>query len=234
MTGSWSLTSTTTFAALAQTAAPAELVREKLKYPSSSMGLTMLFRAPGMLIGGLIMAVRMNASLAVIIAVVIPVLIVLEIIILRKGFPLFELMQRKLDSLNSSVRESLENVRVIKSFVRGDLEKKRFADANRELKESSLNAFNIVIFALPLMMLMMNVTTLAVVWFGGRQIIAGVMPVGDLTAFTTYIVQILMSLMMLSMILLQGSRAVASAKRVREILEAGIDLDDADASQKER
>ena len=175
------------------------------------MGLIMLLRSPGMLIGGLIMAVRMNASLAVILAVVIPILAVAQFFILRTGFPRFSRMQQKIDALNSSVQESLTNVRVIKSFVRSDVEKKRFFDANRDLKESSIHAFKVMIMTMPVMMLMMNITTLAVVWFGGNQIIAGKMPVGDLTAFTTYIVQILMSLNMLSMVILMGSRAAASA-----------------------
>ena len=136
------------------------------------MGLIMLLRSPGMLIGGLIMAVRMNASLAVILAVVIPILAVAQFFILRTGFPRFSRMQQKIDALNSSVQESLTNVRVIKSFVRSDVEKKRFFDANRDLKESSIHAFKVMIMTMPVMMLMMNITTLAVVWFGGNQIIA--------------------------------------------------------------
>lgn len=197
------------------------------------MGLIMLLRSPGMLIGGLIMAVRMNASLAVILAVVIPVLAVAQFFIIRTGFPRFGLMQKKIDALNSSVQEGLMNVRVIKSFVRGDVERKRFSGANKDLKDSSINAFKVVICTMPLMMLMMNITTLCVVWFGGRQIIAGDMQVGDLTAFTTYIVQILMSLNMLSMVILQGSRAAASAKRIREVVEAEVDLTDELAARKD-
>lgn len=198
------------------------------------MGLVMLLRSPGMLIGGLIMAVKMNASLAVIVAVVIPILAVAQFFILRTGFPRFGRMQQKIDALNSSVQESLTNVRVIKSFVRGDVEKKRFFEANRDLKESSINAFKVMIMTMPMMMLMMNITTLAVVWFGGNQIIAGKMPVGDLTAFTTYIVQILMSLNMLSMVILMGSRAAASAKRIKEVMLAEVDLTDDQAAQKEK
>lgn len=197
-------------------------------------GLIMLLRSQGMLIGGLIMAVRMNASLAVILAVVIPILAVAQFFILRTGFPRFSRMQQKIDALNSSVQESLTNVRVIKSFVRSDVEKKRFFDANRDLKESSIHAFKVMIMTMPVMMLMMNITTLAVVWFGGNQIIAGKMPVGDLTAFTTYIVQILMSLNMLSMVILMGSRAAASAKRIKEVLLAEVDLTDDQATQKDK
>ncbi len=120
----------------------------------------------------------------------------------------------------------LINVRVIKSFVRGEYEEEKFARSNEELKESSLSAFNVVILNMPIMMLIMNLTTLGVVWFGGKQILAGTMPVGDLTAFTSYIVQILMSLMMLAMVLLQCSRAMASLHRITEVLDTKVTLTD--------
>ena len=123
-------------------------------------------------------------------------------------------------------------MRVIKSFVREDFEEEKFQAMNLELKDSGLKALNIVIMTMPVMMLAMNITTLAVVWYGGNIIIAGGMQVGDLTAFTTYIVQILMSLMMLSMVFLQSSRAMASVKRINEVLDTRIDLTDEDASEK--
>ena len=141
-------------------------------------------------------------------------------------------MQKKIDRLYSGVQEALTNVRVIKSFVREDFEKEKFSDTNRDLKEGSLAAMQVVITAFPVMMLAMNITTIAVVWYGGNLIIAGKMPVGDLTAFTIYIVQILMSLMMLSMVFLQASRAMASLKRVNEVLNTEIDLSDEDAAYK--
>lgn len=191
-----------------------------------NMALRMMLRAPGMLIGALIMAIMMNAQLAVVVLVVIPILTLLIALIIKIAFPRFEIMQKKLDFLNSNIQEVLTNVRVIKSFVRGGYEEKRFADSNEELKQSSLNAFKIVILTMPLMMCMMNATTLAVVWFGGKQILAGSMPVGDLTAFTTYIVQILMSLMMLAMVLLQSSRALASLHRITEVLDTEVNLSD--------
>lgn len=191
-----------------------------------NMALRMMLRAPGMLIGALIMAIMMNAQLAVVVLVVIPILTLLIALIIKIAFPRFETMQKKLDFLNSNIQEVLTNVRVIKSFVRGGYEEKRFAYSNEELKQSSLNAFKIVILTMPLMMCMMNATTLAVVWFGGKQILAGSMPVGDLTAFTTYIVQILMSLMMLAMVLLQSSRALASLHRITEVLDTEVNLSD--------
>lgn len=191
-----------------------------------NMALRMMLRAPGMLIGALIMALVMNVQLSLVVLVVIPILITLITIVIKIAFPKFDIMQKKLDALNSTVQEMLTNVRVIKSFVRGSYEEKRFAGANEELKESSLDAFKVVILNMPIMMLMMNITTLGVVWFGGKQILAGSMPVGDLTAFTSYIVQILMSLMMLAMVLLQSSRALASLRRITEVLETQISLSD--------
>ena len=197
------------------------------------MGLRLLFRAPGMLIGALIMAFLMNAKLALVILIVIPFLSIAIVTIMVKAFPRFTLMQKKIDKLNSGIQEALTNVRVIKSFVREDYEEEKFQTMNQDLKDSSLSAMKIVIATMPIMMFAMNVTTLAVVWYGGNIIIAGNMQVGDLTAFTTYIVQILMSLMMLSMVLLQSSRAIASVKRISEVLDTEIDLTDENASRKD-
>ena len=197
------------------------------------MSLRLMFRAPGMLIGGLIMAYLMNRRLVTILLVVIPLLLIAIAIILKTAFPRFEVMQKKIDRLNSGVQEALTNVRVIKSFVREDYEEEKFRRTNADLKEGSLRAMKIVIATMPVMMLAMNVTTLAVVWYGGNLIIGGSMPVGDLTAFTTYIVQILMSLMMVSMVFLQASRAMASLKRVREVLDTEIDLTDEHAARKD-
>ena len=198
------------------------------------MGLRMMLRAPGMLIGAIIMAVAMNPGLARIFLVILPVMVVTIAVIMMTAFPRFTVMQKKLDRVNSNIQECLQNVRVIKSFVRGDYEEKRFFRSNGDLKESSLRAFKIVILQMPLVAFFMNVTTLAVVWLGGQEVLAGDMQVGNLTAFTTYIVQVLMSLMMLAMVFLQSSRAIASAKRINEILDTEIDLTDENASQKEK
>ncbi|HJC23634.1 MAG TPA: ABC transporter ATP-binding protein/permease [Candidatus Eisenbergiella merdavium] len=198
------------------------------------MGLRMMLRAPGMLIGAIIMAVTMNPGLARIFLVILPVMVVTIAGIMRVAFPRFTTMQKKLDRVNSNIQECLQNVRVIKSFVRGDYEEERFLSSNGDLKESSLKAFKVVILQMPLMAFFMNVTTLAVVWLGGQEVLVGDMPVGNLTAFTTYIVQVLMSLMMLAMVFLQSSRAIASAKRINEVLDTQVDLTDDDARQKEK
>ncbi len=197
------------------------------------MGLKLLLRAPGMLIGAVIMALIMNPRLAVILLIVIPMLAIAIGVIITTAFPRFEAMQKKIDALNSRIQETLVNMRIIKSFVRSDFEERKFAVSNEDLKQSGLNAFKVVILNMPVMMLAMNVTTLAVVWTGGRQVLAGSMPVGDLTAFTTYIVQVLMSLMMLAMVLLQSSRALASLRRITEVLDTEVDLTDDAASEKD-
>ena len=197
------------------------------------MGLRMLLRAPGMLIGAVIMAFVMNPGLAMILLVVIPILAAAIGMIIKVAFPRFGIMQKKIDAVNSRIQETLTNVRIIKSFVRGDFEEEKFAKANEDLKESGMAAFKVVILNMPVMTLAMNITTLAVVWVGGKQVLVGNMPVGDLTAFTTYIVQVLMSLMMLAMVLLQSSRAVASMKRITEVLDTDVDLTDEASARKD-
>lgn len=199
-----------------------------------SMGLRMLLRAPGMLIGGLIMAFLMNAKLALVFCVVIPVLIIALAFVMKTAFPRFDVMQTKIDGLNSRIQENITNQRVVKSFVRDDFEKETFDRANNELKDKTLRAMKVVILTMPIMTLAMNLTVMAVVWFGGQQILIGDMPVGNLTAFTTYVTQILMSLMMVSMIMIQGSRAMASSHRILEVLDTVIDLNDDNASEKDR
>ncbi len=199
-----------------------------------SMGLRMLLRAPGMLIGGLIMAFLMNAKLALVFCVIIPVLIIALAFVMKTAFPRFDVMQTKIDGLNSRIQENITNQRVVKSFVRDDFEKETFDRANNELKDKTLRAMKVVILTMPIMTLAMNLTVMAVVWFGGQQILIGDMPVGNLTAFTTYVTQILMSLMMVSMIMIQGSRAMASSHRILEVLDTDIDLNDDNASEKDR
>jgi len=197
------------------------------------MAMIMLLRAPGMLIGAIIMALSINKELAAVILVVIPFLALALFALIKTAFPRFGLMQKKIDRVNSAIQECLMNIRVVKSFVRGDFEEEKFGKANQDLKDTGMSAFKVVIFNMPIMSLAMNVTTLAVVWFGGKQIMTGEMNVADLTAFTTYIVQILMSLMMLAMVLLQSSRALASTARINEVLDTKVDLSDEKAKRKD-
>lgn len=198
------------------------------------MLLIMAMRSPGMLIGGIIMACSINKELALILAFVIPILAVLIGLLLKTAFPRFSAMQKKLDNLNSGIQENITNVRVIKSFVRQDFETEKFENANSDLMNTTMRALKIVITTMPIMTLAMNITTLLVVWFGGNFVVGGSMGVGDLTAFTTYITQILMSLMMVSTLFLQFSRALASSTRITEVLKTDVDLTDENAGQKDK
>ncbi len=199
-----------------------------------TMMLRMALRAPGMFIAAIIMSLMINPRLAAVILIVIPVLALVLALLIKTGFPRFGIMQKKLDGLNTTTQENLTNIRVVKSFVREDFEEVKFKKANEELKDKTLHAMNVVIFMMPVMTLAMNFTTLAVVYFGGNQVIAGDMKIGQLNQFTTYVVQILMSLMMMSMIFLNSSRALTSSKRIKEVLETNVELNDDKATAKDR
>ncbi|MBQ4290472.1 MAG: ABC transporter ATP-binding protein, partial [Clostridia bacterium] len=199
-----------------------------------SMLLRMCLRAPGMLIGALIMALTMNLQLSLVLLVTIPLLGIFLWIVISKSFPRFGLMQTKIDRLNSTVQENLTNVRVVKSFVRESFEKAKFAAANAELKETAMSAMKVMIFMLPAMHFFMNATTIAVLWFGGQMVLDGSMGPGDLTAFVTYITQILSSLMMVSMMIMFMSRAIASGRRIAEVLDETPDISDGALSGEDR
>ena len=190
------------------------------------MSLRLMIRAPLMLLFAVVIAVSINAGLASIIAIAIPVLAVIIYYILRRGLPFFEKVQRKLDKVNATIQENLVNVRVVKSFVREDFEKKKFGFSNNELREISVKASGTVVLILPVMQLVMNISIVAIVWFGGNKIISGTFQVGQLMSFITYITQILMSLMMLSMTLMTLARAGASSERILEVLNAKVDIFD--------
>ncbi len=195
-----------------------------------NMLLRMALRAPGMMISALIMAIAMNPPLSVVLAVCVPIMLLFIGIIIKVSFPRFSIKQKKLDTLNSTVQENITNVRVIKSFVRQDYETDKFETANRDLKETSMSAMKVMIFMQPVMTLFMNLAVLAVILLGGRFVLAGNMPIGDLSAFITYVTQILSSLMAVTMLLMMTSRAMASAGRIREVLEEPIDLSDDNAA----
>ncbi len=199
-----------------------------------NMLLRMCLRSPGMLIGALIMAVTMRPDLSLVFLVAIPLLLIAIAFIIRIGFARFAKMQTKIDGLNSTVQENLTNVRVVKSFVRENFEEKKFKKANGELKNAGMSAVKVMIFMSPLMTIIMNLTTLAVLWFGANIVLSGDMKIGDLSAFITYVTQILSSLMMVTMMLMNSSRAMASAKRIAEVLDENIDLSDEYAKHKEQ
>ncbi len=198
-----------------------------------NMMLRMMLRSPGMLIGGLIMAIRLSSSLSVVMAVTIPLLLMAIAFIIARGMPRFSKMQTKIDGLNSTVQENITNVRVVKSFVREGHETEKFGKANRELKDSGMSAMKNMIFMQPVQTFFMYVTTVLVIWFGSMLVIdnyqAGVIDgfnVGKLSSFINYVSQILMSLMMVTMMLMFSSRALASAKRISEVLDEKIDITD--------
>ena len=198
--------------------------------------LRMCLRSPGILIGALIMSISLRPSLSVVFAVTIPLMLVTILTIVKIGFPRFARMQTKVDKLNSTVQESVTNVRVVKSFVREDYETQKFEDANRDLKQTGISAMKVMILTGPFMTLFMNITTAAVVWVGAKLVMGGgenAMPPGDLSQFISYVNQILMSLMMLTMMFMMSSRAIASAKRVAEVLDEKPDINDVSAVQKD-
>ncbi len=195
-----------------------------------NMLLRMALRSPGMIIGGVIMAISLKPSLSVVLAVTMPLMIIFILVLINFGFPRFGIMQKKIDKLNSTVRENVTNVRVVKSFVREDHEIEKFKRDNLDLKKSGLSAVKIVIWMGPIMNIFMYATVIAVIWFGSDIVISGDMLVGDLSAFINYTTQILSSLMMITMLLMTASRAMASGKRICEVLDEKIDLTDESAT----
>ena len=198
-----------------------------------AMVMRMALRAPGMMIGGLIMAIRLRPSLATVFLISIPVLLVFVGGNILTAFPRFKNVQAKVDGLNSTVQENITNVRVVKSFVREQDENVKFHKANGDLKNAQLRAMRIVIQMQPVTTLIMYITVIAVAWQGHSLVLGGEMAVGDLSAFVNYVIQILSSLIMVTFLFMMSSRAMASAKRIREVLEEEPDLNDEAAAQKE-
>lgn len=199
-----------------------------------NMLLRMALRAPGMLIAALMMAIMLKPSLAVVFAVTIPLMLLSILGIILVGFRRFTKLQSKIDELNSTVQENITNVRVVKSFVREEYETKKFSRANNNLKEAGMAAMKVMIFMEPVTTLIMYATTIAVLWFGSGFVIDGGMAVGDLSAFVVYVNQILMSILMVTMLLMTSSRAIASAKRIRQVIDEVPDIDDSHAAAPER
>ena len=199
-----------------------------------NMLLRMALRAPGMLIAALIMSITLKPSLAVVFAVTIPIMLLSILGIILIGFRRFTQLQTKIDTLNSTVQENITNVRVVKSFVREAQETEKFSRANRNLKEAGMAAMRVMIFMEPVTTFIMYATTIVVLWFGSGFVLDGGMSVGDLSAFVVYVNQILMSIMMVTMLLMTSSRAIASAKRIRQVIDEVPDIDDANAAEPDR
>lgn len=191
-----------------------------------TMGLRIMVRAPVMLLTALLIAVTMNAQLALVLVVVIPVMTVIIAFIMGVGVKLFGVVQRKVDALNQVLQENLVAIRVVKAFVRRDFEKGKFQKSNDELTDAFLKVGLRIVALMPVMTICMNGATVAILYFGGRMVMGGQFDLGSLQAFISYISQILMSVMMVAMSLLQLSRAQASARRIGEVLDAQADIQD--------
>jgi ATP-binding cassette subfamily B protein len=183
-------------------------------------------RAPLTFIGALVMALRMSTDLSVIFVAVIPVLVVAMVLIASIGMPRFKIMLKKYDDLNLNVQENLTGIRVVKAFVREDFENKKFEDSANDVRNAQLRAVKVVIWGMPLMMLSMSICIIAALWFGNDLIMNGKMELGQLSSFTTYIIQILVALMMLAMVMINLILSRASIARIVEVLETTVDLID--------
>ena len=193
------------------------------------MGMRLLVRAPVMLVSALILSIRISLRLSNVFLVALPLLAAMVAIILTKASPMFRALQERTDALNLVVQENLTGIRVVKSFVREDHEREKFAKRNQGLKEISQKAFGMVVINMPIMMLIVYGTIIAVMWFGGKMVYAGTLQPGKLMTYFTYIMQIMMSLMMVSMMFMMMTRSVACAKRIVEVLVEVPAITDASA-----
>lgn len=189
------------------------------------MMLGMMVRAPIMGVGGVVMALLHDKKLAIVFFIAVPVLALALFLIVRQGIPLFRLMQKKMDRINLVIREKLTGIRVIRAFDRVAFEKERFDAANKDLTETGLALARLMTLLMPMMMIIMNVTVIAVVWFGSLRIESGHMQVGDIMAFIQYALQILFALMMISMLFVILPRAQVSVGRIMEVLDMAPEKD---------
>lgn len=192
------------------------------------MSLRMAVRAPFMMIFAMIMAVNINASLAKVFFVAIPVLLAFIIVILTKARPLFLKLQTKVDRVNATIQENLTGIRVVKSFNRQGHEEEKFKARNDSLMDNALKAISLVVFLMPVMNVIVYSTIIAVLWFGGSQVVAGTMGSGELVSFITYNTQIMMALMMMSFFFMQLLRGSASLNRVLEVLNTESEIKEED------
>ncbi len=190
------------------------------------IALTMMVAAPIMAVGGVIMALREDVQLSAVLIVVIPVLAAIVAFMFVTAVPLFRSLQVKIDRINQVMREQIMGVRVIRAFIREDLENRRFEEANYDLTSTALRVNRIFVIAFPAVLLVMNVTTVAILWFGGHLVDSGSMPIGNMIAFLQYIMQILMSLMMAIALVILVPRAEASSARLLEVVTATSSIDE--------
>lgn len=188
------------------------------------MGLRILFRVPVIFIGSLIMAFFISPKLTLILVILIPIVFILVFLILRKAFPYFNKMQDCVDEVNSSIRENVSGIRVVKSFVMEETEINKFDRINKKLLDTTLKGEKIITISMPTMMLFINIATILVLWFGGNLVVVNELEAGDIVAFTQYTANILSSILMASMTIMMVSRSVVSANRIIEIMDAKEDF----------
>ena len=183
------------------------------------MALAIMVSAPISMIGGIFMALRQDVPLSVIIAVAVPLLAIAVGLVIRKMIPQFRLMQTSIDSVNRVMREQITGIRVVRAFVREDFETERFGVANATLTSTALNVGRLQALIFPIVMIILNASTVGVLWFGAGRVESGAMQVGSLTAFMAYLIQILISVMMATFMAMMIPRASVSADRIGEVLE---------------
>ena len=183
------------------------------------MAFTLMVAAPIMCVGGIILALNQDVQLSSLLLVVVPVLAVAVSLIISRMRPLFRSMQTRIDSVNRILREQISGIRVVRAFVRDTAERGRFDEANTELRDVSLGVGRLMSMMFPTVMLVMNLSSVAVMWFGGHRIASGGMQIGALTAFLSYLMQILMSVMMATFMFMMVPRAEVSAERINEVLD---------------
>ena len=183
------------------------------------MGAAMMVSAPIMMVGGIIMALREDVGLSWLVAVAVPLLAVSVALVIRKMIPQFRLMQESVDWVNRVLREQITGIRVVRAFVREDHERARFADANTQYTNTALAVGRLMAMVFPIVMFIFNASTVAVIWFGAHRVDNGQMQIGELTAFMSYLMQILMSVMMATFMSMMIPRATVSAGRITEVLD---------------
>lgn len=190
------------------------------------MGLKIAMRAPLLLTGGLAMAVVTSPGLSFIIALMIPLLLLGLLFLIRYAFPMFAQVQSRIDRINSVIGENLSGIRVIKAFVRGDFERRRFAGVNDDLYETSIKAYRRIALMMPLIMIISNVAIVAALYYGGVDFARDSIRIGQIQAFINYLALIMFSLIMMAMVMMMISRAEASAQRIREVFAQTSEVED--------
>ncbi len=192
------------------------------------MAFNIMIMAPIMLVGGVIMALREDVPLSGLLIIIVPLMAIVMGVIATRAMPLFRSMQKRTDRISQVMRETLSGMRVIRAFVRTDHDEARYDVANRDLTDTALRINRLFAMMIPFLFGIMNLSTVAIVWFGGLRIDSGGMPIGNLSAFLQYVMQILMAVMMAALMFVMVPRAAASAERIQQVLDTEPDICDPD------